>query len=108
MFTVEIGGSPIAITNADEAQARDVFESEEFKQDLMAMTSDGAPLWDGRTPLTVRPAFRHEVGLFEAPDLDVDDFYDEAQDDGVFVTFLVPIDHNHEEISAVAPSRHRS
>ena len=108
MFTVEIGGIPIAITNADEPRARDVFESEEFKQDLMAMTSDGAPLWDGRAPLTVRPAFRHEVGLFETPDPDVDDFDDEAEDDGVFVTFLVPIDHNHEEISAVLPSRHSS
>ena len=55
MFTVEIGGSPIAITNADEAQARDVLESEEFKQDLMATTSDGAPLWNGRALLTIRP-----------------------------------------------------
>src|SRR3954468_9613369 len=96
MFTIEIGGIPVAVTNADEPQARDVFESEEFKQDLMAMTSDGTPLWDGRVPLTVRPAFRHEVVLFEAPDPDVDDFDDEAEDDSVFVTFLVRVDHDHE------------
>jgi hypothetical protein len=43
MFTVEIGGNPITVTNADEAQARDVFESEEFKQDLMAMTVTAPP-----------------------------------------------------------------
>lgn len=41
MFTVEIGGTAVAVTIAGEAQARDVFESETFKQDLMAMTSDG-------------------------------------------------------------------
>jgi hypothetical protein len=103
MFTIEIGGIPVAVTNADEPQARDVFESEEFKQDLMAMTSDGTPLWDGRAPLTVRPAFRHEVVLFEAPDPDVDDFDDEAEDDSVFVTFLVRVDHDHEATSAVPP-----
>ena len=72
------------------------------------MTSNGAPLWDGRAPLTVRPAFRHEIGLFETPHPDVEDFDDKAQDDGVFVTFLVPIDHDYEEISAVPRSRHRS
>ena len=103
MFTIEIGGIPVAITNADEAQARDLFESEEFKQDLMAMTSEGAPLWDGKVSLTVRSAFRHEIEVFEAPDADVDDFDDEAEDDGVFVAFLVPVDHDHEEISAIPP-----
>ena len=107
MFTVEIGGRPIAIMNADEAQARDVFESEEFKQDLRAMTSNGAPLCDGRASLTVRPAFQHEVEVFETPNPNADDFDDEARDDGVFVTFLVPIDHDHEEASAVSPSQHR-
>ncbi len=56
MFTVEIGGKPVAITDADEAQAREIFESGEFKRDLTAMTSQGTPLWDGRTPLTIRPA----------------------------------------------------
>ncbi|WP_280136927.1 hypothetical protein [Microvirga vignae] len=44
MLNVEIGGIPIAVTNAEEAQALEVFASEEFKQDLMAMTSDGTPL----------------------------------------------------------------
>jgi hypothetical protein len=48
MFTLEIDGRPIAITDAEEAQARDIFESDEFKQDLTAMTSDGTPLWMGR------------------------------------------------------------
>jgi hypothetical protein len=103
MLTIEIGGIPIAVTNVDEAQAREVFESAEFKRDLMIMNSDGMPLWDGKAPLTVRSAFRHEVALIEAPDPDVNDFDDEAGDDYVFVTFLVPIDHDHEATSAIPP-----
>ena len=64
------------------------------------MTSDGAPLWDGKAPLTIRPASQMEVAAFEAPELDVDDAGDEENGDGVFVTFLVPIDHDHEKMVA--------
>ena len=104
MFTLEIDSRPIAITDAEEAQARDIFESDEFKQDLTAMTSDGTPLWDGQASLIIRPASDQEVAAFEVPEFDVDDDDEEdAEDDGVFVTFLVPIDHNHEEIVAIPP-----
>jgi hypothetical protein len=101
MFTLEIDGKPVAITDADEAQARAIFESDEFRQDLTLMTHQGAPLWDGRAPLDIRPASAQEVAAFEAPDLDADDVDDE--DDSLFVTFLVPIDHDHEETSAIPP-----
>ena len=103
MFTLEIGSRPVAITDAEEVQARDIFESDEFKQDLTVMTSEGTPLWDGRTPLNVRPASQEEVAAFEAPDFDVDDDDEEEDGDGAFVTFLVPIDHDHEETSAIPP-----
>ena len=103
MFTLEIGGRPVAITDADEAQARAIFESDDFKHDLTAMTSDGTPLWDGRAPLTVRPALQDEIAEFETPDLDYDNPEDEGDEDDFFVTFLVPIDHDHEDVSAVPP-----
>ncbi|WP_052003002.1 hypothetical protein [Microvirga sp. BSC39] len=103
MLTIEIGGIPTAVTNVDEAQVREVFESPEFKRDLMIMNSDGTPLGDGKAPLTVRPAFRHEVALIETAD-EEPDMDDEAGDDYVFVTFLVPIDHDHEATSAI-PSK---
>ena len=41
-----------------------------------------------------------EVAAFDAPELDVDDAGDEENGDGVFVTFLVPIDHDHEKMLA--------
>jgi hypothetical protein len=104
MFTLEINGKPIAITDAEEAQARGIFQSEEFGQDLMAMTTEGRPLWDGQAPLVIRPGSQQEVEAFDAPQFDVDD--DEEEDGGVFVTFLVPIDHDHEETAAVPPDLH--
>jgi len=103
MFTLEIGGKPIAITDTEEAQAREIFESDEFRQDLTVMTSEGAPLWDGQAPLLIRSASQEEVAAFGAPEFDVDDDDEDEEDDGVFVTFLVPIDHDHEETLAVPP-----
>jgi hypothetical protein len=104
MFTLEIAGRPVAITDAGEAQARAIFESDEFKQDLTVMTSEGTPLWDGQAPLNVRAASQEEIAAFQIPDLDVDDDFDDDEgEDGLFVTFLMPIDHDHEETSAVPP-----
>ena len=103
MFTLEIDGRPIAITDAEEAQARGIFESEEFKQDLAVMTSDGTPLWSGQAALTIRPASDQEVAAFQAPEFDVDDDEDAEDGDGVFVTFLVPVDHDHDDLSTVPP-----
>jgi hypothetical protein len=103
MFTLEIAGMPIAITDADEAEARDIFDSDEFKQDLTALTSEGIPLWDGQAPLNIRAASREEITAFKAPDQDLDDDAHDDEDEGLFVTFLVPIDHDHEETSAVPP-----
>lgn len=103
MFTLEIGSTPIAITDADEAQAREIFDRDDFKQDLTTLTSEGSPLWDGQAPLNVRPASQAEIAAFEAPDEELDDDLDDDMDDGVFVTFLVPIDHDHEETAGIPP-----
>ena len=43
MFTLEVAGKPIAVTNASEDEAREVFESDAFKEDLMTIESDGLP-----------------------------------------------------------------
>jgi len=102
MFTLEIAGRPVAITDADEAQARAIFEGDDFKQDLTVMTSQGTPLWNGQAPLNVRTASQEEIAAFQIPDLGVDDDFDN-EDDGLFVPSLVPIDHDHEEVSAIPP-----
>ena len=68
MFTLEIGDRPIAITDANEAEARAVFEGEEFRHDMQRWQAEGAPVWDGRTPMTLRPSTEEEIAHFRGPD----------------------------------------
>ncbi len=102
MYTLDIAGKPVAITDADEAQARELFNSDAFKEDIAAMESDGKPLWDGKTPLVVRPSSKEETDNFEQALDDGDD--DEEEGDaldedevGINVLFLVPVDDFDEE-----------
>ena len=68
MFTFEIGGRAIAITDADETGARNVFESDDFKHDMQHWISDGKPIWDGHAPLGMRAATPEEAAQFKGPD----------------------------------------
>ncbi len=95
MFTVEIAGRAIAVTNADEAQARELIESEEFREDLTIIHSDGKPVWDGKASLDLRPATPDEEEEFEDAD-DLDD-EDEVEDDEPSVVFLIDIDDEEDE-----------
>lgn len=101
MFTLEIGGRAIAMTDADDSQARELFGSEDFKSDLRSLESEGRPLWDGSARLDVRPSSEEEIEAFDAAldgdedepagldgvgeDDDLDD------EDGIDVLFLVPV-----------------
>ena len=97
MFTLEIKGTPIVVTNATEEEAAGLFESEEFKEDLRTLTSEGTPLWDGKSPLTVRPASEDEIDSFEEA-MNDDEYEDEDEDETdddeepIDVVFLVEID----------------
>lgn len=91
MFTLTISDKPIAITNADEDEARELFMSDDFKDDLKALESDGAPLWDGFATLNVRPATEDEKAEFEDADFDDDDEDDEDEDEGPYIMFLVDV-----------------
>lgn len=104
MFTLEINGTALVVTNADEDQARELLESEDFKEDLLALTTDGRPLWDGSAALTIRPATADESDAFE--DALNDNGYEEEEDedgetdDGdepIDIVFLVEIDEMDDE-----------
>ena len=88
MFTLEIAGLSVAITDADQAQAQQLFESQNFKDDLRTLESDGRPLWDGSAPFTIRPASEDEIEAFD----DALSEDDEADEDGINVLFLAPVD----------------
>lgn len=97
MVTLEIAGKAVAVTNADEEQARELFLSESFKDDLKSFKSESRSLWDGSAALTTRPASEDEIDAFyEALDEEDDevDENDEGYDDDldIDVVFLVSID----------------
>ncbi|MCB5177068.1 MULTISPECIES: hypothetical protein [Microvirga] len=95
MITLEIAGKAVAVTNADEDQARELFLSESFKDDLMSFKSEGRPLWDGSAALTTRASSEDEIDAFtEALDEEDEDEDDDLGDDDldIDVVFLVSID----------------
>ena len=93
MVTLDIAGKAVAVTNADGEQARELFFSESFKEDLTSFKSEGRSLWDGSAALTVRPASEDEIDAFNEA-LDEEDEDDEDFDDDldIDVVFLVSID----------------
>ena len=98
MFTVEIAGRAIAVTNADEEQARELIESEEFREDLTVIHSDGQPIWDGKAKLELRAATLDEEEEFEdAEDPDGDEDLEEGEPS---VVFLIDIDEEDDETGA--------
>lgn len=112
MFILEIDGVMVAVTDADEGEARELFESAEFKADLAQFTTDGRPVWTPQSRLVVRPVSEDEaedfLAAFEEADFadDEDDAVDEAaageedeefDGEGPSVMFLVPIDQLDEE-----------
>jgi hypothetical protein len=107
MFTLEIDGKPIAVTDAGESQARELFQSQAFRDDLLEMESDGEALWDGKKPLNVRPASEDEIDAFDdTMDEDEEDEDDTNEDDeeGINVLFLVPVDDADEDDDSDAVS----
>jgi hypothetical protein len=90
MFTLTISDKPVAITNAAEDEARELFLSEDFREDLKILESEGAPLWDGFATLNIRPASSEEVTEFEEADMDDESGADD--DDGApLIMFLVDV-----------------
>ena len=66
------------MTNADEEQARELFLSESFKDDLKSFKSEGRSLWDGSATLATRPASEDEIDAFYEA-LDEEDEVDEDE-----------------------------
>ena len=99
MFTLEIAGRAIAVTDADHDEASALLQSDEFKEDLKSLAGEDGPLWDGRAALTVRPATDDEIAEFEQveDDDDSDDGLSEEDEDGPLIMFLVPINDTDEE-----------
>jgi hypothetical protein len=88
MFTLEIGGRPMAVMNTNEDDARAIVEGEGFREDLTRLKSGNEPLWDGSAPLNLRASTDEEVAEFEESQEEDDD----DDEDATTILFLVPLD----------------
>lgn len=92
MFTLEIDGRAIAVTDATpEAEARELLES--LADEMIELESEGRQIWNGESPLKVRASTEEEIEVFEEAEMDED----AEEDDEPVVMFLVPIDGLEED-----------
>jgi hypothetical protein len=96
MFTFELAGHPIAVTDAEGAGPKKVFDSQEFKDDLRSEGGEGRTLWDGSAIFNIRPASDDEIEAFD----NAFGEDDEADEDGINVMFLALLDPTDTNSSA--------
>ena len=86
MYTLEINGTALVVTNADEPEARALLESDDFKSDPENPHGGRAPPLGRLAPLNIRQASESEVEAFEEAlnddDYEDDEDEDEEDDDG--------------------------
>ncbi|WP_147425947.1 hypothetical protein [Teichococcus wenyumeiae] len=95
MFTLEIGGRPMAVMNTNEDDARAIVEGEGFREDLMRLKSANEALWDGKAPLNLRPSNEEEIAEFE--ESQEEDEEEDDDEDATTILFLVPLDDEEDE-----------
>jgi hypothetical protein len=93
MFTLEIGGTPTAVTKGNEGEARAIFEGTEFRTGLLTKESDGRPLWNGVDRFDLRPASDAEIRAFVqyAEKMGLED-----DEEGEIILYLRPVDASDE------------
>jgi len=92
IFVLEINGAAVLAFDADSLEdARTYAASTEEREDLTELTSNGAPLWNGKDAIAVRSATAAEADLFE--ERRKADWEDEPHIDREdFIVYLVPLD----------------
>ena len=102
MFTLEISGKAVAVIYADEENARELIDDEDFQADLRTLESGGKRIWNGTDALKVRPASPAEAEAADDgadadddPDNDNEDAIGEEDDEDeaeLVVVFIIPLD----------------
>jgi hypothetical protein len=97
IYVLEIKGTAVLAFEADSLNdARAFAESFGEEEDLKELTSNGAPLWNGSDPISVRLATEAEADLFEEER--EEDWEDEPHADAEdFMVYLVPLDELDDE-----------
>ena len=89
-YVAEIEDDAIAAFRAEDMLHAEAFVGEEsFLADLQVLESNGAPLWDGRAPITTRvaPLWAHEKwqAAWDASDKQ------DGDDPDDYLVYLVPV-----------------
>lgn len=95
MFTLEIGGRPMAVMNTGEEDARAIVEGDGFREDLTRLKSANVPLWDGQATLNLRPSTEEEIAEFEESQEEDDE--EDDDEDATTILFLVPLDDEEDD-----------
>ena len=99
IFTLEIGGRPIAAVRAeDREQALDLVEDDSFQEDMQDLDTDTGPLWNGDDVISLRDATAEELeSLQKSWEQGVADGEIDDDDDNLHVVFLVPVYEGDED-----------
>ncbi|MGD0192107.1 MAG: hypothetical protein ABSD74_15315 [Rhizomicrobium sp.] len=97
IFVLEIKGTAALAFEADDMDdARAFAEDTDELEDLTELTSNGAPLWNGKDDISVRAATQDETDLFEEER--GEDWEEEPHADAEdFIVYLVPLDEPDED-----------
>jgi hypothetical protein len=99
MFTLEIGGRPVAMTDASEERAHELFEGQMFKAHLGQLVSQGQRLWDGIAPLVVRSSSEDEIVRFKRVQAAADEEQDNDEELEAFsVVYLVEAEEDEPDV----------
>jgi hypothetical protein len=97
IFVLEIKGTAILVFEAEDPdEARAYADSAEVREELTELTTDGAPLWNGKDAIAIRAATEAETDLFE--EARGEDWEEEPHADPEdFAVYLVPLDEPEDE-----------
>jgi hypothetical protein len=91
VYVAAIGGRGIAAFNADNSDAAELrARDRSFRDDLMVLTTDGRPLWDGMATIDIREALAGEETKWQASRGRAIRLGNIEHDDA-WVAFLVPL-----------------
>jgi hypothetical protein len=89
VFTIEIGGTPTVTFEAKSLrEANDICNALWLREDFASAHSNGAPLWDGNSPMRARIGYEAEIATFSEASKDA------VPSDGMLLVYLVELDDN--------------
>ena len=99
MFTLEIGGRPVAMTDASEERVHELFKGQMFKAHLGQLVSQGQRLWAGIAPLVVRSSSEDELVRFKRVQAAADEEQDDDEELEAFsVVYLVEAEEDEPDL----------